>query len=344
MGSLDNPKNVKGIWYKKEGKIIKNPPRPLIENLDEIPYPAWDLFDMETYLKNPMGFEPPGDIALDRVRSMPICPSRGCPYNCTFCYHIFSRRNRVRSAESILGEIKELKDRYDINFFAFHDDCFIINRKRLYEFCDAYGESGLGIKWACFGRANLMNGELLQKLKDANCEYVGYGIESGSQKMLDAMNKQVTVEQAKNALLLTQKMGIRVHCTFMVGIPGETRETIWETVKFCKDTNRSVHLFFAAPYPGTPLFEQAKKLGRIPDDLESYVSRLGDVDEFVVNLTDMPDEELQELRSRAEKEVNSYYRTPPQILKMTLNYWRNYGTRELIDFFRYYRKTRGYLG
>ncbi|MCD6404558.1 MAG: radical SAM protein [Planctomycetes bacterium] len=292
---------VAGIVFRDGDDVVWTKPRELITDLDSLPLPAWDLFPMENYLANPV---------VGYGRDMDIISSRGCPYHCTYCYQIFGRGFRGRSPENIIAEISELVDRYAVDFISFQDDCFVIKKSRAYEFCDRLDESGLDIKWSCTGRANLADEDLYRRMKAAGCVSISFGIESGSQEILDRYKKGVTVEKAKEAVRIARKVGIKNPTSFMLGAPGETRETAMETVRFCKDVNIPLQaLMFTTPYPGTAIHEEVKALGLIPDE-EAFIMRLGDCVDFTINLTDMPDAELLALRDEMLALAKADYRPP----------------------------------
>jgi len=294
---------VRGIAFRDGGRTIVTPPRPAIEDVDDIPFPAWDMFPMETYLSNPV---------VGVGRDMDIITSRGCPHQCTYCYQIFGRGFRARSPENILAEITELDSRYGLDFVSFQDDCFVVDRKRVYAFCDLLDKSNLEIKWSCCGRVNICDEPLLRRMKASGCVSVNFGIESGSQTILNRYRKGVTVEQAKRAVRLVRDAGLRCPTSFMLGSPGETRETAWETVEFCREANIPLQaLMFTTPYPGTPLYEEVKGLGLVGDE-EAYIMRLGDCVDFTINLTSMPDAELVALRDEMLAAVRAAYRPPSE--------------------------------
>jgi len=291
---------VRGIAFNAGGKAVLTESRPLIQNVDMVPFPAWDLFPIETYLANPV---------VGVGRDMDIITSRGCPHQCTYCYQIFGRGFRARSPQNILAEIGELNGRYGLDFVSFQDDCFVVNKKRVYEFCDLLDRSGLDIRWSCCGRVNIVDEPLLRRMKESGCVSVSYGIESGSQTILNRYRKGVTVETAKQAVTLTREVGLRNPTSFMLGSLGETPETAWETVEFCKDVNIPLQaLMFTTPYPGTPLYEEVKGMGLIGDE-EAYVMRLGDCVDFTINLTGISDSDLIALRSRMLDAVKRAYKS-----------------------------------
>lgn len=290
---------VPGIYYKDEdGNVARTPAREVIQDLDTIAFPAWDLFPMEeTYMKNPV---------VGIGRDMDVISSRGCPYLCTFCAPSFGRKYRYRSPQHILEEIRELKARYDVDFISFQDDLFVTNRQRVFDFCGELTRSELfkKIRWSCTGRVNLVDEPLLQAMKDSGCVSVSYGIESGSQTVLDGLKKAFRVEQAVEAIRVAEKVGLRHPSSFIIGSPNETRETLEETVQFAIRANIPVQaLMINTPYPGTPLFYEALKKNKIKD-LEPFVLSLGDALDMTVNLSDIPDEELLRLRDEMIVKIN----------------------------------------
>ena len=308
-----NLKGVPGIWYKDEnGEITANPSRHPIKDLDTIPFPAWDLFPMDIYLSNPVGAPNiskwnDGRSTNDTPVTMNVLPSRGCPYQCIYCYHDFmGAKYRHRSARNILDEIVYLVDRYGVDYIHFTDDDFVIDPKHVMQFCDLLIESGLNIQWGSTGRANLMTEKLLAKMAEAGCVWIAYGIESGSQKMLNVIKKQVTIDQARKAIELARKYISQVDCSFMVGTPGETRETIMETVEFCKELDLAPEvIFFSTPYPGTELYDIARQRGIIEDE-EAFVLSLWEQGEKIsVNFSELPDEELLNMREWAIAELKA---------------------------------------
>ena len=311
---------VKGVWYRDaSGRIKRNETRQPIEDLDRLPLPAWDLFPMDIYIKNPVGapnrnkwIDGSGDTGAPL--SMNLFATRGCPYQCIYCYHDFmGTRYRHRSPENVVEEIRILNRRYGIDYFHFIDDEFILKKDFAYRFADLIKDLRRELKeeitWGCAGRVNLMTEDLIRTMADAGCVLIGYGIESGSQKMLDVIKKNVTVEQAKEAIRLTKRYLGWADCSFMIGYPGETRETIKETVDFCKELDLSPEvIFFITPYPGTELYRIALQQGKIKDE-EEYIMGLEEQGERVnVNFTEFSDEELISIQKDLISELNAWNR------------------------------------
>ena len=300
LANNNSLETVKGIAYRAQDNQIKvNPPQPLIEDLSLLPLPAYDLFPIDIYLHN-VGHA--GYIGKKTEAS--IITARGCPYNCNYCYHVFGRGARVRSIDNVIEEIKFLIERYNIESLLILDETFTINKKRVAEFCDKMLSEKIDIPWSCYARVNLVDSEMFRKMKQAGCYRVNYGIESGSQKILDGMNKKVTIEQAGNAIKLTRNEGLICGATFMFGYPGENLETIKETVDFCRKLLVRPTLFFTTPYPGTQLYDQTEeRIIKKYANKEKFIEQLGDVLEFTVNLTDFSDEDLFSLKDEAAKKM-----------------------------------------
>lgn len=307
--------DVDGIWFKGEnGGIHENENRTPVKDLDSVPMPAWDLFPMDIYLKNPVGAPNRnkwlnGSTDDSNILSMNLSATRGCPYKCIYCYHDFmGQKYRHRSPENIVTEMKTLHEKYGVEYFHFIDDEFCLKRSFVYDFCEKVKAVFKNkVTWGCSGRVNLMTEDLIAAMADAGCVLIGYGIESGSQKMLDVMKKRVTVEQAKTAVRLTVKYLGWADCSFMIGIPGENQETIQETVDFCKELGLTPEvIFFTTPYPGTELYQMALSQGKIKDE-EEYLLGLGEQGEEVrVNFTEFSDEQLLDIQEWMIRELNAW--------------------------------------
>ena len=263
VNNKDNLKKVKGIWYKENGKIVKNPSREPIKNLDFLPFPAFESLPMEKYIK--MWFQLDG-VKLKNIRGTNIITSRGCPYNCSFCQPtlrtIFGNKIRTRSAKNIIEEIIYLKKIFNINSISFEDDTFIFDKKRIYELCDLIIKNNLEINWICNVRANLVEESLLKKMKEAGLKKVAIGIESGSQRILDQIyHKQITLEQIRNAVHIIKKLGLKCRGYFMMGAPTETTAEINQTIELAKNLPLDEAMFsITTPLPHTQLYEKTKNL------------------------------------------------------------------------------------
>jgi len=303
LRNLNKYEAIDGIAFKKNGIIVKNNGRKYMQNLDTLPYPAYELFPMEKYINslNVIGIN-------KKLRTINLTIGRGCPYNCNFCSKSFDGI-RLRSIDRVIEEIKYLKINYAIEGIGFVDECLVIKRDRVWELCEKIQEMKLA--WSCQGRANLVDDELLFKMKSAGCTAVGYGIESGSQKILDAMNKKTSVKQAKQAILATQKAGLYPVIQMMFGYPGEDKETLKETVKFFRDIDHpGSNLSPTTPLPGSKLWEYSLNKGFVKNERE-FLEKLegGYMSDapILVNYTAFPTEQLNLIRNKAEQQIKRNY-------------------------------------
>lgn len=322
-------RDVQGVAFLKDGKVVFTPPRKGIENLGEIPFPAYDLFDMDIYLKNQ-------ENTNGRYKhTFSISTVRGCIYACTFCCKSFRQYNyRTRPIDDVLTELKMLDEKYGVDFVYISDDLFVFAKERVLEFCKKYKEWGFTQPWLCNARVNVVDDEILRAMKDAGCVNIAYGVESASPKILRVMKKMINVESAKNTIKLTRKHGIFPTLNFIVGMPKETEETIQETVDFCKDLGIPATFFYVNPYPGTPLFEEYKeKIIEKYGNLENYVEKLLDITDFVINLTDMSDEDFVKAKTKAERDLRRYVYMRPHILFRQLKEYYQLvgGVRPVLD-------------
>jgi radical SAM superfamily enzyme YgiQ (UPF0313 family) len=257
--NFPNLKGVLGVSYRGEGRVVNNPDRPLIENLDDLPFPARDLVDNSKYRIVSFPGEP---VAM-------VLTSRGCPFDCTFCAtHLFYKRKRnVRSVENVVAEIEEIVGDYGINHIFLIDDTFTIGEKRVVSLCELLKERKLSIEWICLGRVDTVTGPMLNAMQKAGCKEIIYGVESASPAVLETTKKNITLEQMHNAVKMTKDLGIRVSLFFMFGNPGDTLESIRATSRLARKLNPNFASFnIATPDPGTPIFEEMKdRLG-----IESY--------------------------------------------------------------------------
>lgn len=259
--------------------------------------------------------------------------TRGCPFQCTFCYRPPWEKVRYRSCENVMSEVLHLVNNYNLEGVVFNDELTLISKIRAYRFCDEIEKTG--ILWGCVGRVDTVDEDLLKRLYGAGCRWITYGIESGSQTILNEMNKNVTVKQARNAVIWAKKAGLNTNPTFMIGYPSESLQTVAETVKFMRETNlHPDSLFFAAPYPGTKLFDQAVASGHITMNVEDYLSYIDgkDAHSLLVNLTEMSDQELIGLRDEILREVaptniKAFLRLIFQTIKV--EGWKNFYLRAM---------------
>jgi len=253
--------DIKGIAYLLDGNVQVNPPREFITDLDEIPWPARDLLPMNKYLSTAPLLPLP-------YPSTTIVVSRGCPGNCLFCQptlkQLTGQKVRYRSVDKVIEEIKFLIKEYHVKSIELGVDEPTYNKEWVENFCNALIKEKIRIWWGAPSRVDTVNKELLEKMAKAGCVYISYGIESGSQKMMNILRKGTIVKQAENALKWTEKAGICGRANLMVGSPGETKETIRESVDFVKKVKPDF-IFVAATTPlfGTDLYDLAKREGML---------------------------------------------------------------------------------
>lgn len=242
---------IKGISYRWGKEKIQNPDREFISNLDDIPLPAYHLLPLEFY-------------RMGKHRFGNIITSRGCPFSCIFCSssQLYGKKWRARSPENVIHELRLLRKKYNIREIEFLDDTFTLDRKRAKRICELIIEERLDISWSASSRVNTIDAELASKMKEAGCHTIYLGIESGSQKILDFIGKGIKISQSFRAVQIARKAGLNTLGSFIIGIPGETRETIRKTIKLAKKLSLNFAQFtLCTPYPGTKLFKMAKEGG-----------------------------------------------------------------------------------
>ncbi len=253
---------VKGIAYKEGAEVKFTGAKGFVENLDELAFPARELFDNKTYQS--YYFKRFG------YTTSPLISSRGCPFSCDFCSRpVFGTSFRKRSPENIVAEVEQIADLgYERVWFA--DDCFTLDAKHLQRVCDLLVKQRLDIGWECLSRVDTLTVEVAKSMKRAGCVRVFFGIESGNDEVLGVMNKRITAAQAKRAVFAAKAAGLEAGAFFIVGYPGETDATVLDTVRFASALPLD-YLSFTLPYPipGTPLYERVKDNGGfVVDDWE----------------------------------------------------------------------------
>lgn len=262
--------------------------------IDTITMPAWDLFPIERYL--------PQTAARPADRHVDIQVSRGCPFDCTFCYRQFGRHLRKRQAQRIIDEILFIRERYGLSMFSFCDDLFTVDKEWISRFCRQLVDEVGHISWRCLGRVDTVDAEMLRMMAESGCQEIHYGVESASEIILREMNKRITPQQAEHAIELTRAAGIEPVCSLIFGMPGETIDTIRKSVDFCIRNNVLPFTHFATPYPGTSLYEQAMRDGKITDE-EQYILSLGPATDFLINLTRMSDATFIATKRQADRTI-----------------------------------------
>lgn len=294
-------KDICGISYRKNGKIFHNPPRNFIKGLDTIPFPARDLLlNNASYNSEDMGL---------------LMTSRGCPYNCTYCAtSIWERKTRYRSPDNVIEEIKFVMDTYGTTQFTFKDDSFTVNRRRVHEFCDRLIKENIKIKWDCNTRVDLVDEELLRKMKKSGCNSIKVGIETGSGKILKLINKKITFDQCRRTAKLFKKAGIHWTGYFMAGVPSETKEDIYSTLKFMRELKPDYASFCTyEPFPGTELFKIGlekglTKSGQTLEDFYNTSPKYYYVKDNKRRIDTMSNEDFKKLEDEIKTAFNKYNR------------------------------------
>jgi len=284
---------IKGLIFRDINKsIIETPNREFIEELDNLNSPY--LYVSEV-LKD---FEKYPSFSF---RS--IFASRGCPYNCIFCgsAQIWKHKIRFRSPQNVVDEIKLLQ-KMGITYFNFDDDTFGITKKNIFELCDALQKYCRGIHWSCEMHVKIITDDVLKAMKDAGCDLIKVGIESGNNEMLKKIRKNITIEEAINASNLIRKNKMHVMAFYMVGFPEETEETLQDTIKAIKNTAGYVTYSIFTPYKGTDAYEISKNLGLIPVDFDvSLYNHSSPENNFCKNIEH---DRFRELVSKVERLVD----------------------------------------
>ena len=251
--------SVQSLVWKEGESITVNHRRSFFKNLDEFPFPAFDLVGERLFSHYRLSV-----FGTKQFRSVGLVTSRGCTGMCTFCdLGVVGRGYRFMSSEYLINHLKELNERYQVNDLLFYDDMFTGNRKRLETFCEAMVEAGTPFTWSCCSRVDFVSYlDLLKLMKAAGCHTIEFGVESGSQRILDSMRKNTTKEKVREVISRTTEVGIVTKANFILGHLGETHDSIQETIDFAKSLNvnyvQHTHL---VPLPGSEIYESAGKHG-----------------------------------------------------------------------------------
>lgn len=248
-------REVRGIAFDD----VVTAPRPLIMDLNSLPFPALHLLPMDHY-----------KLLNMKTNMATMITSRGCPMQCSFCASsaLHGSKIRLRSPKNIVDEMEHLIHDYNVETIAFMDDTFTLSPKRVEKICTEIKKRNLGIYWGCTARADNLSPDLLRQMKEAGCIALFLGVESADQQVLDEMNKKTTVAKVKHAFEISRKEKMRTIASVVLGMPGDTKESMLRTVKFVKDLKPSYALFsLATPYPGTKFYQQMveKNLIKVKD-------------------------------------------------------------------------------
>ena len=291
--------DVVGTTCRKDGTIVKNPDRPYIEDLDSLPFPAHHLWPIESLRKY-------GTVIF------PLMTSRGCTFWCDFCsaVRMFGRRYRMRSPKNVVDELEFLHNTFGAEHFTFYDDAFTVDQSRTEELCKEIIKRKLKIKWNCETRVDMVTKDLLLKMRAAGCTDVWFGVESGSQRVIDAMRKGITINQTLEVFNWAKKIGLMTVANVILGVPDETRESAWQTIKFVERLHPDdVGYYIATPYPGTPMYNSVKENGWLKiTDFDKY--------DTATPIFETPKLSMEELREIREKAFQRFYLRPSYIVRM----------------------------
>jgi radical SAM superfamily enzyme YgiQ (UPF0313 family) len=294
---------INGVAFKRGGVVTLTGARDLIQYIDNIPFPKRDLFDMNFYLKPRTLFMYVKGVGTSMLTS------RGCPYNCVFCStKNFWKKARLHSAEYVVGEIEELLVKYPkIKIISIYDDLFIMNRERIRKISSLLIEKGINekINFNVTGRTNLINDDICRDLKAMNVRNISFGMESGSQRILNYLKKDtLTVEHNYNAINTCKKAGIRTDGSFILGSPGETKEDMRKTIDFIYNSGLDTsNVFILAPFPGTEIWEIAKERGIVSEDMDWGKINMGSIHNSLSD--NVSREELEKIYKEAQKAVKT---------------------------------------
>ncbi len=307
VSNIRDLSTIPGITYRNGSDIVDNGDGEYAADLDPIPFPDRETVPWRWYL----------EAWYSRQPFMNLMTSRGCPYHCSFCLwpqSMYGHKQRFRSVENVIAEIRQLVDRYGVKELNIDDGTFTTNRKRVIEFCRRLREEKFDLMWTCNGRVDTLDDGMLCEMKKAGCKMIRLGVESGSQEVLDKIKKGLTLQQIEDGVRMVKKHGLQALGGFMFGFPYDSRKTVEETIRFAKKLSLDqVQFSIAMCYPGTSLYEYAKK-----NDLLLAKS----FDEFdmthgpVVKTVDMERAELEHILARAYRE---YYFRPSFAIQTLFN-------------------------
>lgn len=285
--------DIRGIIYRRNGQVVKNPPRQLITNLDSLCFPhEYAPEILKDYNKYPI-------TAFTKIFAI-----RGCPNNCLFCgsRNIWSRKVRFRSPENVVEEIKSLQ-RMGAKVVHFNDDTFGVTKKYINDLCNALMRHCPGLKWSCEIPVQLVNEQNISLMKSAGCFSLQIGIESGNNEILSAIRKNITIEEALDACELIKKHGIELETFFIVGFPQDTEDTLRDTITAMKKVKSdSISYSIFTPYPGTEAFELCKEKGLIGEDYDvSLYNHQSPLNNFCMNI---PRERFRMIVDETEKQID----------------------------------------
>lgn len=310
--------DIAGIVYRRNGNIFLTSFRQHIKKLDDIPFPSRHLLPMYLYK--------PTVSYYKRLPSYLIITSRGCPFHCAYCSQIFGHTFRYHSKERVIEEMQILLKDYNAKEIIIRDDTFTSNQARVEELCNEMIKRKLNIRWSCATRVDCVSPNLLKLMRKAGCWGIHYGVESGTQRLLDIIEKGITLKQIIDAFKWTEEAKIEIRAYFMIGLSTETKEETERTINFAKELNPFWAQFtITTPYPGTKLFKIAQKDGTLKSfNWENYQSWAGWADTDLVYVPLRRD--AQELKKCQRLAIKRFYLSPKTLLRhiKSIDSWHSF--------------------
>jgi radical SAM superfamily enzyme YgiQ (UPF0313 family) len=306
---------INGLAYRYAGGVRKNPPREFIKDIDSIPYPARHLVSLDWYK--------PNDYKSCGKRSAVMITSRGCPFNCFHCasYLTMGRRFRAHSPGYVVDEMELLVRKWGVEHVFMKDDEFTADQDRVRQICELILRRGLKVSWNCLSRVDTVSWDLLKLMKESGCFSIFFGIESGDEQILKNLRKAINLDKARQTLRMCNKLGFHTQCGFMLGNPGDTKETINRTIDFALELDPVIAMFFIlTPYPGTEAYRIYME-GRVrhPDWSDFVLSNARPL----IEPQGLTKEDLKRLIKKAHMK---FYLRPRQIARLLrqINSWQEF--------------------
>ncbi len=305
----ESPIKIEGLAYRGNVFIHRNPRSSFVEDLDEIPFPAWDLLDLDLYFKKKFLRSRTMNPHQSRSRTVPMVSSRGCPYRCSYCHNLFGKKLRHRSVQNVIDELVLLKAKYHIEEIEFIDDIFNLDIPRAKAVFNAVVEEKLNMNFSFPNglRSDSFDDELLEIMRRGGAYRLVFAIETGSKRIQKAIHKNLNLDKARENIQKANQLGFFLGGFFIMGFPDETEAEVWETIRFaCRSRLHTANFFILTPFPNTELWEQALQAGMPVDaDFQHYY-------QVSVNLSKIPSTRLEKLRLIA---TARFYLQPTRIIR-----------------------------
>lgn len=318
--------NICGVLFRRNGAVVETQARSPMTDIDALPFPAREFLPMEKYIPLPNQYK--------RLPVVHMVTTRGCPYPCSFCSAsaVFGKKVRRMSVDRVVAEIRHIMERYGAREISFWDDTMTINKNWMMEFCNKIISERIDITWTCYGHVNTVTKDMLLQMKKAGCFNIFYGYESGDQGLLDMIAKGTTLNRIRQVNQWTKAAGIEMRGSFMLGLPGETPELARKTIDFAIELEPDYAQFsLTTPYPGTALWNQAKRFGSLTTDFSEYHGW---------SAVFVPDgyKDRQELLSMEKEAMKRFYFRPRYILNQLRK------IKNIVDLIRCLKGFRFALG